>query len=70
MGRLSRLKLLKLRENQLAALPASLAECSCLLELHVGFNGLKVLPAELGLLGQLRVMDLRNNLLQVREGWC
>lgn len=65
IGCLTSLKMLYLRENQLASLPQGLSGCISLLELHAGFNNLTALPEGLSMCGQLRVLDVRNNVLQV-----
>lgn len=69
LGRLSRLRMLRVRRNRLAALPAALAACSALVELHAGFNAIAALPEGLGALRGLAVLELRNNLLTVSWGW-
>ncbi|KAK9817027.1 hypothetical protein WJX72_008577 [[Myrmecia] bisecta] len=64
VGALAKLEILNLKENKLTALPASLARCTNLVELHAGFNALASLPGEIGMLSKLRVLDVRNNLLR------
>lgn len=62
---MSHLLLLDVRNNQLSALPASLGQANSLLELKAGFNKIRELPDSLGMLLNLKTLDLRNNLIQV-----
>ncbi len=64
IGRLSRLKTLRVRRNKLQSLPPALAACSSLLELHAGFNAISSLPEGLGSIRGVVVLEVRNNLLQ------
>ena len=70
---LPKLRILRARQNRLAALPAALAGCASLVELHAGFNALRALPESLGALRGLAVLDLRNNVITVGpwgDGLC
>lgn len=64
IGLLTKLCILRLRENRITALPPTLAGCVSLVELYVGCNQLSSLPPELGLLEEnLRTLELRGNKL-------
>jgi Leucine-rich repeat (LRR) protein len=68
VGRLSRLRSLRVRNNRLGALPPALGGCSGLVELHAGFNSIASLPDSLGAVRGLAVLEMRNNHLTVGGG--
>ena len=53
VSQLQRLRLLRLRRNELSELPAELARCTTLRVLDVAHNKLTALPDELPALGEL-----------------
>eukprot|EP00054_Salpingoeca_dolichothecata_P003679 m.28043 g.28043 ORF g.28043 m.28043 type:complete len:505 (+) comp14065_c0_seq1:59-1573(+) len=64
MGRLVRLKLLDVSNNQLGSLPESLCNLCALVELDVSCNSLTEVPESLANLKQLRKLDLKKNNLR------
>ena len=63
IGRLTSLRVLDLRGNQLTSLPSEIGQLTSLTYLSLGYNQLTSLPAEIGQLASLTWLDLEKNQL-------
>ncbi|MBD3420405.1 MAG: hypothetical protein GF398_09840 [Chitinivibrionales bacterium] len=77
IGKLAKLKKLKLAGNELKTLPEEIGNLSELVELDISNNNLTSLPSTIGNLSSLKKLDLRNNelrtfppaLLELKNVW-